>query len=99
MDKKRIYDLLEFILYVLLGTLTGLNGLTAALFITYISNYKKYGRMIAGFLVGWIIYAISIGPNLTYTGLLTYIFIVIVIAGGIAYMIHEDKGLEDKKNG
>ncbi len=38
MDKKD----LEFVLYILLGTLTGLIGLTAALFITYIANYKKY---------------------------------------------------------
>ncbi len=47
MDKKD----LEFVLYILLGTLTGLIGLTAALFITYIANYKKYWRIIVGFLI------------------------------------------------
>ena len=99
MDKKKIYDLLEFILYVLLGTLTGYVGLISALFITYIANYKKYGRMIIGFLIGWRIYAILIGPSLTYTGLLTYDFVVIVIAGGIAYLLHEDENLKDKKDG
>jgi len=99
MDKKKIYDLLEFILYVLLGTLTGYVGLISALFITYIANYKKYGRMIIGFLIGWLIYAILIGPSLTYTGLLTYDFVVIVIAGGIAYLLHEDENLKDKKDG
>ncbi len=52
MDKKD----LEFILYILLGTLTGPIGLVAALFIAYIANYKKYGRIIAGFLIGWLIY-------------------------------------------
>ena len=95
MNKKDLED----VLYFLLGTLTGLSGLIAALFIAYIANYKKYGRMIAGFLIGWLIYIIFIRPNLTYTGLLTYVFVTIIIAGGIAYMLHEDKNLEDKKNG
>jgi high-affinity Fe2+/Pb2+ permease len=99
MNEKKINNLLEFILYFLLGTLTGYVGLTAALFIAYIANYKKYWSMIAGFLIGWVIYVISIGPNLTHTGVLVYFFVVIVIAGGIAYMLHEDKNLEDKKNG
>jgi len=99
MDEKKINNLLEFILHFLLGTLTGYVGLTAALYIAYIANYKKYWRMIIGFLIGWIIYTIFIGPNLTYTDVLVYFFVVIVIAGGIAYMIHEDRSLEDKKNG
>ena len=42
MNKKDLED----ILYFLLGTLTGFTGLVAALFIAYIANYKKYGRMI-----------------------------------------------------
>ena len=42
MDKKDLED----VLYFLLGILTGLSGLIAALFIAYIANYKKYGRMI-----------------------------------------------------
>ncbi len=82
MDKKD----LEFILYISLGTLTGLIGLTAALFITYIANYKKYGRIIAGFLIGWLIYAIFIGPYLTFIGNLVYSFIVGIIAIGMAYI-------------
>ncbi len=87
MDKKD----LEFILYILLGTLTGLIGLTAALFIAYIANYKKYGRIIAGFLIGWIIYVIFIGPYLTSIGNLIYIFIVDITAVGMAYIIKEDR--------
>ncbi len=87
MDKKD----LEFILYISLGTLTGLNGLVAALFITYKANYKKYGKMIAGFLIGWLIYAIFIGPYLTFIGNLVYIFIVDIIAVGMAYIIKKDR--------
>ncbi len=83
MDKKD----LEFILYILLGTLTGLIGLVAALFIAYIANYKKYGRIIAGFLIGWLIYVIFIGPNLTSIGNLVYSFIIGIIAVGMAYSI------------
>jgi len=59
---------LEFILFMSLGTLTGYVGLTAALFIAYIANYKRYWKMIIGFLIGWLIYTIFIGPGLTYTG-------------------------------
>ncbi len=70
MDKKD----LEFVLYILLGTLTGLTGLVAALFITYIANYKKYGKMIAGFLIGWLIYVIFIGPYLTSIEILDTFF-------------------------
>ncbi len=87
MDRKD----LEFILYISLGTLTGLIGLTAALFIAYIANYKKYGRIIAGFLIGWLIYAIFIGPNLTSIGNLVYSFIVGIIAVGMAYIIKKDR--------
>ena len=91
MNKKDLED----ILYFLLGTLTGLSGLIAAIFIAYIANYKKYGRMIIGFLIGWIIYAIFIAPNLTFTGILIYSFIIYTIAFGIAYIIKEDRS----KNG
>jgi len=81
---------LEFILYILLGILTGLVGLVAALFITYIVNYKKYWRIIIGFIIGTLI-AIFIGPNLTYIGNLVYSFIVGIIAIVIAYIIHKDR--------
>jgi len=91
MNKKDLED----VLYFLLGILTGLSGLIAALFIAYIANYKKYGRMIIGFLIGWIIYAIFIAPNLTFTGILIYSFIIYTIAFGIAYIIKEDRS----KNG
>jgi len=86
---------LEFILFMSLGTLTGYVGLTAALFIAYIANYKRYWRMIIGFLIGWIIYAIFVVPNLTFTGILIYSFIIYTIAFGIAYIIKEDRS----KNG
>jgi uncharacterized membrane protein len=42
MDKEDIDKNLEFVLYILLGALTGFVGLIAALFIAYITNYKKY---------------------------------------------------------
>ncbi len=87
MDKKD----LEFILYISLGTLTGLIGLVAALFIAYIANYKKYGRIIVGFLIGWLIYAIFIGPYLTSIGNLVYSFIIGIIAVGMAYIIKKDR--------
>ena len=91
MDKKDLED----VLYFLLGTLTGFIGLVAALFIAYIANYKKYWRMIIGFLIGWIIYAIFIRPNLTFTGILIYSFIIGIIAIVIAYIIKKDRS----KNG
>ena len=91
MNKKDLED----VLYFLLGILTGLSGLIAALFIAYIANYKRYWRMIIGFLIGWIIYAIFIAPNLTFTGILIYSFIIYTIAFGIAYIIKEDRS----KNG
>ncbi len=87
MDKKD----LEFVLYILLGTLTGLIGLVAALFITYIANYKKYGRIIVGFFIGWLIYAIFIRPYLTSIGNLVYSFIIGIIAVGMAYIIKKDR--------
>jgi glucan phosphoethanolaminetransferase (alkaline phosphatase superfamily) len=89
---------LEFILFMSLGTLTGYVGLTAALFIAYIANYKKYWKMIVGFLIGWLIYAIFIGPGLTYTGNLVYAFIIGIIAIGMAYTIKEDKLKNNPKN-
>jgi hypothetical protein len=95
MDKEDIDKNLEFILYILLGSLTGFIGLIAALFIAYIANYGKYGKMIIGFLIGSLIYAIFIGPNLTDTGVLVYSFIVGIIAVGMAYTIKEDRS----KNG
>ena len=91
MNKKDLED----ILYFLLGTLTGLSGLVAALFIAYIVNYKRYGRIIISFIIGWIIYAIFIAPNLTFTGILVYNFIIDIIAIVIAYMIKENRS----KNG
>jgi lipopolysaccharide export LptBFGC system permease protein LptF len=95
MDKEDIDKNLEYALYVLLGALTGFVGLIAALFIAYIANYKKYWRMIIGFLIGYLIYAIFIGPGLTFTGSLVYGFIIGVIAIGMAYIIKEDRS----KNG
>ena len=91
MNKKDLED----VLYFLLGTLTGLSGLIAALFIAYIANYKKYGRMIIGFLIGWVVYAIFIAPNLTFIGSLVYSFIIGTIVIVTAYIIKEDKS----KNG
>ena len=87
MNKKDLED----ILYFLLGTLTGFIGLVAALFIAYLANYKKYWRIIIGFIIGALIYGFIIGPNLTSTGSLVYSFIVGVIAVGMAYIIKEDK--------
>jgi len=87
MNKKDLED----VLYFLLGILTGLSGLLAALFIAYIANYKRYWRMIISFLIGWVIYAIFIAPNLTFTGILIYSFIIYTIAFIIAYIIKEDK--------
>jgi hypothetical protein len=91
MDKEDIDKNLEFVLYILLGTLTGYAGLIAALFIAYIANYKKYWRIFIGFLIGYLIYAIFIGPNLTYVGILIFGFIIGIIAFGMAYIIHEDR--------
>jgi len=82
---------LEYNLYILLGSLTGLSGLIAALFIAYIANYKRYGRIIISFIIGWIIYAIFIAPNLTYTGVLGYDLIVGIIAIVTAYIIKKDR--------
>jgi uncharacterized membrane protein len=82
---------LEYSLYILLGSLTGFVGLVAALFIAYIANYKKYGRMIIGFLIGYIIYAIFIAPNLTFIGSLVYSFIIGTIAIVTAYIIKDDR--------
>jgi hypothetical protein len=87
MNKKDLED----VLYFLLGTLTGLSGLIAALFIAYITNYKKYWRMIIGFLIGWLVYAIFVAPNLTFTGSLVYSFITYTITFVIAYAIKKDK--------
>ena len=81
----------EFTLYILLGGLTGFIGLIAVLFIAYIANYKKYWRIIIGFLIGDLIYAIFISPNLTFTGILMYDFIIGVIAIVTAYIIHENR--------
>jgi fructose-specific phosphotransferase system IIC component len=47
--------------------------------------------MLAGFLIGYLIYAIFIGPNLTFIGGLVYGFIVGAIALVIAYTIKEDR--------
>ncbi len=47
--------------------------------------------MIAGFLIGWLIYVIFIGPYLTFTGKLVYSFIIGIIAVGMAYIIKEDR--------
>ena len=91
MNKKDLED----VLYFLLGTLTGFIGLTAALFIAYLANYKGYWRMIISFIIGALIYGFIIGPNLTSIGDLVYSFIIGVIAVGIAYIIKEDKS----KNG
>ena len=91
MNKKDLED----VLYFLLGTLTGLSGLVAALFIAYIANYKKYWRIIIGFIIGWIIYAMFIAPNLTFTGSLVYSFIISIITIVIAYIIKENRS----KNG
>jgi hypothetical protein len=82
---------LEYSLYILLGSLTGLIGLVAALFIAYIANYKRYGRIIISFIIGWIIYAIFIGPGLTHTGVLLYDLIVGIIAIVTAYIIKKDR--------
>jgi len=93
-------DDLEFILYILLGGLTGIAGIIASLFIAYIANYKKYWRIFIGFLAGYLTYAIFIRPGLTFTGNLVFGFIQGIIAFGIAYIIHEDKlknGQENKK--
>ena len=87
MNKKDLEDFL----YFLLGTLTGLSGLIVALFIAYITNYKKYGRMIISFLIGWLIYAIFIAPNLTFTGILVYNFITDITAIVTAYIIKGDR--------
>ena len=87
MNKKDLED----VLYFLLGTLTGFIGLTAALFIAYLANYKGYWRMIISFIIGALIYGFIIGPNLTSIGDLVYSFIVGIIAVGIAYIIKEDK--------
>ena len=87
MNKKE----LEYTLYVLLGILTGLSGLIAAIFIAYLANYKKYWRMIIGFLIGWIIYIIFVAPNLTFTGILVYSFIIGTIAIVTAYVIKKDR--------
>jgi len=81
---------LEFILYIILGTLTGITGMVAALFIAYIANYKKYWRIIIGFIIGTLI-AIFIGPNLTYIENLVYSFIVGIVAIVIAYIIKRDR--------
>jgi len=91
MAKEDIDKNLEFVLYILLGTLTGFIGLVAALFIAYIANYKKYWRIIIGFLIGSLIYGFFIGPNLTSIGDLVYSFIVGIIAVGMAYIIKEDR--------
>jgi multisubunit Na+/H+ antiporter MnhB subunit len=81
---------LEFLLYMSLGALTGYVGLIAALFIAYIANYKRYWRMIIGFLIGYLIYAIFIGPGLTFIGSLVYGFIIGIIAIAMAYIIKKD---------
>jgi len=82
---------LEYSLYILLGSLTGLIGLVAALFIAYMANYGKYWKIIISFIVGWLIYAIFIGPGLTHTGVLLYDLIVGIIAIVMAYIIHKDR--------
>jgi len=82
---------LEYSLYILLGSLTGLSGLIVALFIAYIANYKRYGRIIINFIIGWLIYVIIVGPNLTYTGVLGYDLIIGTIAIVTAYIIKKDR--------
>ena len=88
---------LEYSLYILLGSLTGLIGLVAALFIAYIANYKKYGQIIISFIIGWLIYVIIVGPNLTYTGVLLYDLIVGIIAIVTAYVIKKDRSKVNKE--
>ena len=87
MNKKDLED----VFYFLLGTLTGLSGLIAAIFMAYITNYKECWRMIIGFLIGWIIYAIFVAPNLTNIGILIYSFIIGIIVIIIAYIIKKNK--------
>jgi len=82
---------LEFILHIILGTLTGITGMVAALFIAYSVNYKGLWRIFVGFLIGIIIYTFLIGPNLTYIGNLVYTFVQGIIAIIIARIIKKDK--------
>ena len=88
---KEIDKNLEFILYILLGTLTGLSGLVAALFIAYMLNYKKYWGINIGFLIGWAIYYLFIGPFITFIENLIYTIIIGIIALWIASKIKKDK--------
>ena len=81
---------LEFILYILLGTILGLTGLVAALFMSYIANYGKYWRIFFGFLIGSIL-AVLIGLNLSLTELLIYYAIVDVLIFIIGYKIYKDR--------
>ena len=82
---------LEFILYIILGTLTGITGMVAALFIAYLVGYKGLWRIFIGFLIGIIIYTFLIGPNLTSLGNLVYTFIQGIIAIVITYIVHKDR--------
>ena len=82
---------LEFVLYILLGTLTGISGLVAALFIAYMVNYKRLWRIFIGFLIGILIYTILIGPNITYTKNIVYTIIMGIIALILVYIIHKDR--------
>jgi uncharacterized membrane protein len=90
MDKEDIDKNLEFVLYILLGTLAGIVGLVASLFVAYIANYRKLWRIIIGFLIGYIIYLFTLS-NLTSTEALVYSFIMGAIAFVMAYIIHKDR--------
>jgi len=81
---------LEYILFILLSSLTGIAGLVAMLFMAYILNYKKYWKIIISFIIGWSINVILIS-NLTYIEILIYDFIAGTISIILAYIIHKDR--------
>ena len=94
MDKEDIDKNLEFVLYILLGFLGGFISLIIVGIMAYAIGYKRLGRLIVGFIIGALTYGILktyILPDLPLSEFIGLIFIVGIIAFGIAYIIHEDR--------
>jgi uncharacterized membrane protein len=94
MDKEDIDKNLEFVFYILLGILGGLASLIVAGLIAYAIGYKRLGRLLAGLITGRLIYTILYTfilytlPSITF---ITLMFIIGIIAFGMAYKIHKDR--------
>jgi 1,4-dihydroxy-2-naphthoate octaprenyltransferase len=102
MDKEDIDKNLEYFLYVLLGILGGLASIIVAGLIAYAIGYKRLGRLLAGLIIGRLIYSAIIASVLSNSSPIAYLevsAIIGVIALGMAYKIHKDRSKDNPTNG